>query len=787
MIKNYLTISIRRIFNDKLHSLINIVGLSIGIAAFILIIGYICNEFSVNSFIENQDRIFRVKTDDLFDGTVAMPAPLSELIEQKVGSVEQVSRCIYWSQEFPFTIKSNGEGLDLYGLMYSDSVFLKIFNFPIIYGNRQTMLSEINSIVLTQKQAKLIFGTDKVVGRDIITKNNETLVVTGVLKDLPSNSSFYFSALRPIESEYSIRKNKKRLLLWDTWDYGIYILLPNGIRQKEVEEKINREYRLVGDNRIKLQLIPFKNVYFDNIKRDGHRHGNKENIFTLLSIGIFILIIAIINYINLSTAKAMLRSKEVGIRKVSGSSNVQITAQFLLESFIIVAIAMNFAILLVKILSDFLIKLFNYQFSDYSFSWISSIGIIFLGSLILSVIAGIYPALHLNKFQPIKVLTGETSRGVKGEMIRRMLTIFQFIISISLIIATIFILKQNGYVHNMELGFKKENILVVSTPPEWNRDKRAFFAENLKKNNLIDEVAYSHQIIGNISMFQSFTIAPQDTNFMKFIVGRVDHNYLKMMGIQLKEGRSFTDSKTDENTIIINEAAQRIYGLSCTTNNYLYMGEDEKLQIIGIAKDFHFKSLYNTIEPMLFLNFPEDVKNANIKFHVGSSNQISELKMHVENVWKANTEALPLNYKFLDDCIKEQYKRENTYNYLVIIFSFISILIAMLGLYGLISFVSLHRTKEIGIRKVHGASTISIIRLFSLNVVKWIAIAFVIAAPLSWFLMTKWFERFAYRTALSWWVFVLASLIVLLIANVIVIWHSWRVVGRNPVEALRYE
>lgn len=780
MIKNYIKNAFIHLQRHKVHSLINIFGLTIGLSVVVLITLYVNHEYSADKYHENYNNIYRLQTPD----GAWTQWNIADIIREDIPEIDEVVRIESYRTK-SVTMKYKNNLLTVKDCIYADDGFFDIFSHKVIEGNLSTALTDPMAIVLTEKEAKRLFGSESAVGKNIQYQKKYILHVTAVIEDVPQNTSIKFNSiisaisLKTLLGSYAFQ--------WGTSNYHTYALIQEQGDLSLIQEKINIaiESKLPKERKgqVELELFPFKSLYFTEFR-------NPSSLIILSSVGLLILIIAIINFINLTVAKASTRAREVGVRKALGSKRSSLIKQFVTEAIVVSFIAVNISILLTNLLIPGLNSLsgthFGIVFINSPLNWFLFI----CGSIILGFIAGLYPAFYLSKFQPVQVLKGKIHDGTKSLFLRKGLIVFQFVISISLIICTILIGKQLEFMQNQNLGFNKENIICIQGSSEIKSNFKIFKSE-LSKNPNITQVANSGYMpgLGGIQGWGGIKYKNRNGEEKQgnFVVNTVDKSFLELLDFELVKGKFFScDTKRDSNSIIINETAVK----ECEIDNPVgtiidIWGEDR--EIVGVVKDFHYKSMHTKIEPQIFVNRPDGVGYISIKIALNDNESMSNLIKEIRKQWDEFSPNFPMNYYFLDDRIDNFYKSEQRFGMIFKWFSILAILIACLGLFGLASFTVAKRTKEIGIRKVNGASVSNIFSLLIFDFTKWIILAFIISCILSYYAIEKWLTEFAYKTDISWWVFVISGLIAFLVALITITLQTYKAAVKNPVDALRFE
>lgn len=795
MFKYHLKIIWRNLLRFKLHSILNIAGFSIGISSFILILLYVQSELTIDSFQQNRDRIYKFT----LGGNFNTMAPLAVILKDKIPEIEKIVRLDFQmgGGESPFfRVKEGNETktVQVNDIIYADSTFLDVFSFRVINGNAKKSLSDPNSIILTESISRKIFGNNNPVGNIIeYIGTNESprlyYTVSAIIEDIPENSSIKFNGIVSFTTLKAIKPAGVDVDEdYGNWTYDTYILANRSVSKDELTGKINEVWldEILKKNDIQpgsesakeyvSGLVPLKDVTF-------YQNNKIKFIYLILLVGIIIIIIGIINFVNLSIAKSYLRTKEIGVRKVAGSSRYELIKQFIGESVILTFVASLAALVIVS----FLMPLFNeITGRAISFSiqqYLSGFLLFISGSIFIGIIAGAYPAFYLSSFKPVTVFKNVKTGGIKTSAIIQGLIIFQFIISIALIISTIIISRQIKYMRTGDVGFDKENIITFQLTKNI-RDKYDVFRQQLLLNPDIINVAASSGKWLSEQFHISFTEKINGSE-RTFYAMAVDPDFVNTVGLEIIEGRNFSrDLETDKyRTIIINETAVKNFGLDDPLGCEIEMF-DFKAKVVGVVRDFHNESFQKKINSLLLWDVPDYCNNLSIRI---SDKNIRETIGYIKKQWEELSPDIPFEYNFLEEKYDALYKVEDKFSIVIGYFSIIAILIACLGLFGVVSFSAATRTKEIGIRKINGAKISEILLLLNRNFIVLVLIAYLIAVPVAWYVMHKWLGNFAFRTGLSWWIFIIAGLLVLSVAIITVSWQCWRTATRNPVEALRYE
>lgn len=800
-----LKIAFRTLWRNKGFTAINILGLSIGLATCMLIMVFIYHELSYDRYNEKSERIVRV----IFVGSVqggkmkeahVMP-PVAQTLKADFPEVEDATR-----------IRNSGSPLVSYqdntfsaeGFAYVDSNFFNVFTLPMIAGNQATALSLPQSVVITKETAKKYFGDADPLGKVIDIKSwNQSFTVTGIINDVPDASHFHFSFFASMSGLPEARENS-----WMTSEFFTYLVLPVGYDHKKLESKLPgviskylgpqlqqgmgmtlQEFQEKG-NELGLQLQRLTDIH---LKSDATGElsttGDIRYVYIFGAIALFMLFIACINFINLSTAGASKRAKEVGIRKVIGSGKKQLVWQFLSESIVLTILSLLISIVLVQFFLPVFNQLTGKNFGLTIFKNPVLLTGVFLLVFITGLLAGSYPAFFLSSFKPVAVLKGKFIVTKNSYSFRSGLVVFQFFISIVLIISTSVVYRQLNYISDKKLGYNKEQVVVL--PDTWILgEKEKLFLQQIKGDSRVVSASISGYVPAGNSYNNNFFLYNTDVAAqVKTVRYQVDPEYIPTLGMEISEGRNFNISMpTDSNAIIINETAVKAFGwgkdaigknLKRNYNN----GENISYQVIGVVKDFHFRSLHEPISPLV-MTIGDNTGGILVKI---STTDIPGILHQLKDRWSAFGLETPFSYSFLDDRFQKTYESEQNAGKLLGIFAGLTIFVACMGLLGLAMFTAQQRTKEIGIRKVLGASVSNIVTLLSKDFIKLVMIAFVIASPLAWFLMNKWLQDFAYRTNISVWIFAAAAGLSILIAFFTISIQSIKSALANPVKSLRTE
>ena len=809
MLKNYLKIALRNLWKNKGFSAINIIGLSVGLATCLLIMLYVMDELSYDKYNEKADRIYRVDGDIQFGGNhfilAVAPEPMGPTLRKDFPQVEQYVRFRNYGG---FLVKKGNENLQEDKVVYTDSTLFNVFTLPMIAGNAKTALKDPKSVVITERIAKKYFNTtDNVVGKTLTINDTGNLKITGVIKNVPTQSHFNFDLFVSMNGSLQSWEVNN----WVSNNENTYIVLKKGADPKALEA----QFDAMVEKYVGPQVISLLNIKMDEFKKSGNydryiltpltsihlysdkvaelgANGSIQYVYIFSAIAIFILLIACVNFMNLSTARSSNRAKEVGVRKVLGSLRNNLIAQFLTESILISFIALVLALLLAWALLPYFNQIANKEIGIglFSKSWLLPSLIVLM--LLVGLLAGSYPAFYLSSFQPIVVLKGKLAGGFRRSWLRSSLVVFQFWISIVLIIGTVVIYNQLNYIQNKKLGFDRKQVLVLQNTDPLGSQAKSFKDEMLKIPGVQSATMTGYlptsdwrsdsPLFPDASLDQKRAVSTQ--------IWTVDENYIPTLGMEMAKGRNFSKQfLTDSSGIIINEAAAKLLGFADPINKPLYYLNDIKTKdiktyhIIGVVKDFNYNSLRQTVTPLaLFLGN----QTGKIALKINTTN-IKGLIAQIENKWRAMVAGQPFSYSFMDEQFNNIYRAEQRISQISVTFAILAILIACLGLFGLVTYAAEQRIKEIGIRKVLGASVVNLVSMLSKDFLKLVTISALIAFPVAYWAMNKWLQDFAYRVSISWWVFAVAGFAALAIALMTVSFQAIRAALMNPVKSLRTE
>ncbi|WP_282040821.1 ABC transporter permease [Winogradskyella flava] len=792
MIKNYFKIAFRNLFKHIGFTALNISGLAIGMTAGFLVLLYVSFELSYDKMHEKSDSIYRIVADiktpsETIEASIAA-WPVAPALEQEFPEILKSTRVM----NLNLTVVKNNKKVIEEDVVAVDSSFFEIFDFELIKGDKTQILKQPNSLVLSETIANKYFGQDNPIGQNLELEGFDDLgVVTGVMKEIPENSQIQADIVMSMITFTASPSDRDEQ--WGSYDPSHYVLTIESVNPKDLESKFPAFIeKRTGDQMrqsqmfVTLFLEPFSDVYLKS-SRGGNITGNINNVYIFSIIGIFILLIASINYINLATARSVERAREVGIRKVVGAQKNQLAFQFISESVVVCLLAFLLAVGLTALSLPYFNALAGKTVSSGIFTEPVNILYLFLIALSIGVVAGIYPAIVLSSFRPVSVLKGSFAKGSKGVLLRKSLVVVQFTISIALIIGTIIIYNQMQYMRNQDLGFNKEHTLVIPTQIGNSQDalKTSISAiPGVKGIALASSVPGS----GNPAAYSEIENQNGDLQVANLDLYFVNEDYIPQLGMEVVAGRAFSRDFASDSTqaMIINEKAVSLLGYTNAKDaigaRYQQWGSNG--QIIGVVKDFNFRSLQQDIAPITMRLDPNSTNIMTVKI---ASNNITQTIGTIEKTWLSMMPADPFEYYFLDELFDEQYEAEEDFGNLFLSFALLAIFISCLGLLGLAAHSTIQRKKEIGIRKVIGASVGSIVNLLSKDFIKLVGIAFVISAPLAWYAMHNWLEDFAYKIDIEWWMFIMAGVIAITIALATVSFQAIKSATTNPVKSLRTE
>jgi putative ABC transport system permease protein len=784
MLKNYLKVAVRNLIRHKGYSAINITGLAVGMACTVLILLWVQDELNYDRFHEKADVLYRVEENQHYSAGAyhvnVTPFPAGPAFEE--GIPEIVAACRYtWAGGLLF--RYGEKAFFENDIRAVDPAFLRIFTFPLVQGDRETALDDPHSLILTREMVEKYFGDEEPIGKVISVDNQYEFTVTGIVEKLPENSSLRFSVLLPFIFQ------KERGWWHDHWgtnSIGTYVQLQPGTSIRAVEEKMTAIQKShLEESTTDFVLAPLTDMHLRSYFGYGRPMGDIQYVYIFTALALFVLLIACINFMNLSTARSAKRAREIGLRKVVGALRGNMIRQFLGESILIACIALFFAVPLVEFLLPFFNELSG---KDLALDLMGNRVLLLLIGVALAtgLVAGSYPALFLSSFRPAVVLKGNLRSGASSSLFRKALVVLQFTLSIGLIIGTGVVYDQVTFMRGKQVGYDKEQLLNIRMRGDISGAYDELKAELIAHPAVLG-VSATRQRLPHIGSNSSGGEWDGKDPELDVVIGntQVDYDFVETMGIELVEGRSFSRAfSTDaEEAYLVNEKLVELMGVESAVGERFSLWREGR--IIGVMRDFHFKSVRDEIEPLVLgLNDPEDLTWMIVKFH--SESAVTGVEF-LKETWERVVPNYPLEYEFLDREFDHMYRTEERMGGILKYFSIVAVLIGCLGLFGLASFMAEQRTKEIGVRKVLGASVAGIVLLLTREFTKWVLLANLIAWPIAWYAMSRWLEGFAFRVELGWEIFALAGAGALGIAWLTVSWQAVRAALSNPIEALRYE
>ena len=805
MFKNYIKTAWRNLAKNKTFSIINIVGLSVGISVCFIIMLFIQDELSYDKFNKDSDRIVRVVFKANINGgkineANVMP-PVAKSMKNDYAEVEDATRL---HSTYPPKITYGDKIFKEQRLAFVDANFFHVFTLPFIKGNVKTALLQPHTVVITKETASKFFGNEEAIGKVITFNNydNALYKITGVIDNIPSNSHFHYDLFASMESVPDAKANT-----WMSSNYFTYLVLKKGYDYKNLEAKLPAmvekymgpeilkdmgmslsQFRTKG-NELGFALQPLTDIHlYSHSNAELEAGGDAKYVYIFGAIAIFMLVIACINFINLSTAGAARRAKEVGVRKVIGSGRGELIKQFLTESVLLTL----FALLISAILIKLALPVFN-NLSAKSLAFGIDVkpllAFIVLG-LLVGIAAGIYPAFYLSSFKPIAVLKGRFNGGSKRFSMRSGLVVFQFFISITLIIATIVVYQQMKFIQNKKLGYNKEQLLIIPNSFALGKNETVFKEQLLKDTRIVDATISAYKPAGPSNNNNALAYPEgKDNQIMKTLEYHVDEHYIPTLGMEMAAGRNFSkEFTTDSSAMIINETAANAFGWQGNAVGQRIVrqnserGKDFVYTVIGVVKDFNFKSLHEHVTPLLMVLQPEWGLIVKVK-----TADMSALLSSIKQQWDFFNTGEPFTYTFMDDLYNKTYAAEEKTGRILNIFAALTIFIACLGLFGLATYTAEQRTKEIGIRKVLGASVRQVTNMLSKDFIGLVLVSCIFAFPISYWTMHNWLQDFAYRIDINWTVFVMAAAAAVTIALLTVSFQAIKAAVANPVKSLRSE
>ena len=804
MVRNYFKVALRNIFRQKAYAFINIIGLAIGICCCLLIVSFVADELSYDNFHPNSENTFRIALDRKFPDNgfqyARSPMPMGMALYNELPEITAATRL--YNSFGSVTIEKDDQYFDERNVIAADSNFFDFFGAKLILGDVATALNEPNSLVITTEMANKYFGSTDVIGEQLELQNIGQMLVTGVVEPMPSNSHFHFDFLFSLKTIPNLYNNQ----FWGSYVAYNYVKMEAGsipIVEQKLQEVLQRymepqiqsvlaiswqQYEEAG-NAHRYFFQPLSEIHLNsNLQWELEPNGSGSTVYLFAGISLFILLIACVNFINLATARAANRAKEVGMRKVLGAHKGQLVFQFLTESVIMCLLALILAFGLTALILPYFNDLAGKSI-DLNTFLNPIILLAMLGfSLLLGLAAGLYPAFYLSAFKPVTVLKGKLTAGAKNAWLRNGLVIFQFAVSVILVVGTIVIYQQLQYLNNKSLGFDKDQLVVIERA-NLLRGQSNTFKNALLNNPNVLEVSGVNTIPGRQVVGGTFTDVTGDASDRFLLPNlRGDYDLISTMGLEVVEGRSFnSEIVSDSSAVIINEAAARIFKWKDPIGKQLQPINGPIYNVIGVVKDFHFESLHQEIGPLALFASNLNARASNLMVVKTNTANIKSTLNFIDEQWKEFVPERPLAYRFVNEEFGALYQAEQRSGKVFTSFSVLAIIIACLGAFGLAAFLAAQRTKEIGIRKVLGASTFGIVQLLSKDFVKLILIANLIAVPIAYLAMKEWLQNFAYSIDINWSTFLFVAVGAVSIALITVSYHSIKAALNNPADILHAE
>ncbi|MFX1704718.1 ABC transporter permease [Chitinophaga sp. CC14] len=804
MFKNYFSIALRNLWRNKGFSAITIFGLAIGMTTCLLITLFVTDELSYDRFNKKADRIYRINADFFVNGNAFKerytPSQLGPVLQQEYPNVENYVRFI---RQGNILVKKGTTTLVEKNACFADSTLFDVFSLQMISGDPKTALTQPHTMVISERMALKYFNSTDVVGKTLQTDNVATYQISGVIKDVPDQSHLHFDFVRALSELPESRENGG----WMSDNYATYVLMREGATGAQLQSYVNavtKKYmeaplqKMTGSNFADLEksgghfgynVLPLTKIHlYSPLADEAEPSGNIQYVYIFIAVAVIILLIACVNFMNLSTARSAGRAKEVGVRKVLGSQRSSLIFQFLTESTLTSFFALLLAVALATLLLPYLNQLSGKHITLEAgyFLWLLPFLLVTAG--VIGLLAGSYPAFFLSGFEPIKVLKGRLNSGFKNGWLRNSLVVFQFASAILLIVGTLVINSQLNYIRSKKLGYNREQVLILgNTQSLWiharNFKNEVLNIQGVESGTMTASLPTDMNLNTNIYSKDAARSAGQVTGVPEWYV---DADYIHTMGMQMASGRNFSPTMpSDTFAVLLNETAARLFGFNDLNEKYLYADGSRPLKVIGVVKDFNAGSLRNKIPPMVFRlrEYPRVMA-----FRIQTGN-IQGLMAKIKSTYEAQPgmSGQPFVYSFLDDDFNRLYIAEQRTGKIFISFAVLAVLIASLGVFGLITYAAEQRTREIGIRKVLGASVTGIVAMLSKDFLKLVLVAIVIASPLAWYMMSRWLQNFAYQVKMNWTIFVLAAFIAIAITVLTVSYRAIRAATANPVNSLKAE
>jgi putative ABC transport system permease protein len=790
MIKDFQA-SLRHLWNNKLFSIINVLGLSLGLVSCTVILLHVKFELSYDQFHLKKDRIARV----IANNYPFTPYPLASALYDYCPEIEKLSRIAKFD-EGKFYVMQNEKFIEERDLVYADSNFFSVFSFPVMYCDPDKMLRSTDRLMISEQSASKFFGRDNPVGNLISLRIDNTsydFTVEGVFKDFPEQSHFHANFLLSMEF-FAEHRTGSSLTNWGNLSVLTYILMKESDMNKRINDKMPGlivryvPEDLARDMKLRLQPLSKIHLYSKDLEMDIEPQGSIIRVIIFASIAVLVLVIALVNFVLLSMALSFQRIKEFGIRKVLGAQRKRLVSLVTAEFLIVFALALLMALTLFELIKPLVENYMNLRVFHGFMGNLGTICSFLILVVFLGYLASIYIAIYVSKFRPVDAIKNTIPVNNLRIPSRGVLVVFQFSIMICLMSCLIGMKKQLYLLHNKDLGFRKEQMVVIDIPGS-SYSSYLRLKDELSKLPSVTYVSGAAYIPPSNELWLFDLKNPISGESFQFEEINADYDFIETMGIEMLQGRSFShDFGKDSSALLINETGLKKLGIKDPLDTYLigpeYYPSRSRMMIIGVFRDFHPRSLYEKIFPMAILLSPSMTRKMAVRLAPESSDK--NIKV-IQEKWISVFPDDPMQFSFVDEGLRLKYLKEDQTYTMIRMFTFLSLIIALMGLFGLSVFVIERRTKEIGLRKVHGSKNIDIIYLLSKQFSLWIGVAFVIAIPIAWYAMHRWLLHFAYKIDLSWWIFALSGIISICIALITIFWQSFKVALRNPVESLRYE
>lgn len=791
MIGFHIKIALRNLYRNRLFAVINILGLSLGLAACVYVATLVFHETGFDRFHPDHQRIHRLivtyTMNERQETSGSAWGPVGREMEGEVSGIEMVCRV---SHERALKLRLNDRTVQMEQVRYADSELLSMLGFELLRGSEESALNDPGSLVLTESEAERLFGDEEAIGQVFVTSNSQILTVTGIMADPPDNTHIPFKALL----SYQTAENDPEIFIG--WDGGMtfltYLKLKEHVDPADIEEqfpaylqhRINDKYE-PGGWKYELELQPIKDIHLtSHLSADNRTNRNASYLWILSSIAFVMLILALINYINLTSALAGRRVREVTLSKVVGAGKMRIANQVIVESLVTTALASVLAIVWVKSFYRFLNQLTTstFELADYTL-FIMIMVLVLIG--VFGVLAGVTPATLLARLNLVSGRQG-LATGSRKQVVRNVLVVFQFFTAILLISCFLLVNRQSNYLMKTDVGYPTEEIMSLFSEKGLLPDEAQRVKDALLRIPELEVVSMASQMPGQGLTTNGYQIEGMDSYTVNNVI-YTDQDFLDCFGLELTRGRNFYDQlENDKFSFMVNEAMVDFARWEEPLGKRIERNGD--FEVIGVVKNFNFASLEMPVAPLVISCNPRNDSwsyyNFNIRFNTTNPQAMIS---KIEEVWKEHLPEVIFDYQFMDDYLKQNYVSIKQIQKIVSIFSLVAILIAIIGLFGLSTYITQTRSKEIGIRKVNGAKVTDILVLLNFNMVKWIMLAFIPAVPVALFILRSWLANYANRTNIAWWIFALAGLISILLAIFTISWESWRIARKNPVETLRHE